>query len=271
MAHIECCFYSAALKKNARCTVFIPTTSPDDHLNSYSRNYYDNKTVYQTLYLLHGSYGFGDDYFLFSNIERYAQDKCLAVVMPSVENSAYMNIDGSSAYATWCAEELPTFLQTIFPLSSKREDTFVAGLSMGGYGATYLSLKNPSRYSACAVMSGCDDFYDVLNGTSNYAKHFPENYKRMLFGCDDNKHSFNLNYFFKQYKGDVKNLPKFYFTSGKDDLFIKEIFEFADVLSAGGCSVEKVAEPGVHDWNYWDAHVQDVINWFPLAGKCVPR
>ncbi len=34
-------------------------------------------------------------------------------------------------YFTFVSEELPKFVRAIFPLSDKREDNFVAGMSMG--------------------------------------------------------------------------------------------------------------------------------------------
>ena len=271
MAHIECNFYSSALKKNTRCIAFIPLTSPDDYFNDVSKNYFENDTVFQTLYLLHGSYGYGDDYPLFSNIERYAQEKCLAVIMPSVENSAYIDLPGSSAFATYCGKELPEFLRTIFPLSKARKDTFVAGLSMGGYGALYLSFKNPHQYSCCAVMSGLADFSAINRMDMNYSKKMPENYKRLLFERGLKENQFNLYRMLEQYKDTIADLPHFYFTGGQDDPICKAIPDFAQKLSEKGCSVKNCTPQGKHDWNYWETHIQDVLNWLPIEGRCVYR
>ena len=271
MAHIECNFYSPALKKNTRSIVFIPLTSPDDYLNGTAKNYFESGTVFQTLYLLHGSYGYGDDYPFFTNIERYAQEKCLAVIMPSVENSAYIDLPDSSAFATYCGKELPDFLRTIFPLSKERKDTFIAGLSMGGYGALNLSFKNPYQYSCCAVMSGLADFSTINHMDMNYSKKMPENYKRLLFEHGLKENQYDLYRILEQYKDSIADLPHFYFTGGQDDPVCKEMPAFAKKLSEEGCSVKSVTLPGNHDWNYWETHIQDVLAWLPLAGYCVHR
>lgn len=131
MAHLDCSFYSPSLRKNAKLTVFLPTMSADDYLyNDGHPRYFAPGARYQTLYLLHGSYGDCMDWCLLANAERYAQDHCLAVVMPSGENSNYVDMAHGEEYLTYITKELPAFLTTLFPLSTKREDTFIAGLSM---------------------------------------------------------------------------------------------------------------------------------------------
>ncbi|MEZ4770034.1 MAG: alpha/beta hydrolase-fold protein [Caldilineales bacterium] len=55
---------------------------------------------------------------------------------------------------TFVADELPALVKGMFPISSRRKDTFVAGLSMGGYGAFKLALAHPERYAAAASLSG---------------------------------------------------------------------------------------------------------------------
>ena len=150
MAYMDCGFYSKSLMKNARILVFIPTMSADDYLTGNHADYYREHSKYQTLYLLHGSYGDCTDWTRFTNILRYAQERCLAVVMPSAENSCYINMAQGEPYLDYISLELPDFLSTLFPLSGKREDTFIAGLSMGGYGAfpvSYTHLTLPTIYS----------------------------------------------------------------------------------------------------------------------------
>ncbi|MEG1873912.1 MAG: acetylesterase, partial [Ruthenibacterium sp.] len=88
MAHIQCSFFSPALQKNANAMVFIPTVSADDYLGDEPMpDYCAADKKYQTLYLLHGSYGDCNDWVHLASVERYAQEACLAVVMPSGENS----------------------------------------------------------------------------------------------------------------------------------------------------------------------------------------
>ena len=76
------------------------------------------------------------------------------VVMPSVNRSFYNNTPDGMRFWDYISEELPALLPTFFHVSTRREDTFVAGLSMGGFGAFKLALNHPDRYAAAASLSG---------------------------------------------------------------------------------------------------------------------
>ena len=109
------------------------------------------------LYLLHG---LSDDHSIWqrrTSIERYVEPLGLAVVMPAVNRSFYADTAYGAKYWTYVSEELPRVMQSFFPLSDKRADTFVAGLSMGGYGAFKLALTLPNRFAAAASLSGALD------------------------------------------------------------------------------------------------------------------
>ena len=74
--------------------------------------------------------------------------------MASAGNYFYQDMYRGSAYRTFFTEELPMFITSVFPVSKKREDTYIAGFSMGGYGAWYLALSAPHLYAklpACPV------------------------------------------------------------------------------------------------------------------------
>ena len=91
---------------------------------------------YPTLYLLHGM---SDDHTIWqrrTSIERYAADYGIAVVMPTTQLGWYTDMHIGYKWWTFLSQELPAICRTFFPnMSSRREDTFAAGLSMGGYGA----------------------------------------------------------------------------------------------------------------------------------------
>lgn len=99
---------------------------------------------YQTLYLLHGG---GEDYtsyVRYTNIETWANERKLAVIMPCGTNSSYMDMAYGQRYYTYISEELPNVMQHVFPLSRKKEDHFVMGFSMGGMGTStgLLTIRN---------------------------------------------------------------------------------------------------------------------------------
>ena len=112
---------------------------------------------YRTLYLLHG---YSDDHTAWqrwTSIERYVEGLDLAVVMPAVHLSYYTDMTHGGRYWQFISEEVPAVVRDMFSLSSNREDNFVAGLSMGGYGAFKLALTHPERFAAAASLSGALD------------------------------------------------------------------------------------------------------------------
>jgi S-formylglutathione hydrolase FrmB len=127
------------------------------HTNVYIILPYDSSKEmkpYQVLYLLHGGGGNAMDWIRFSCIERYAEENNIAVVMPEVSNSFYADMAHGYRYYTYLTEELPMVLNSILPLSDQREDRFVAGFSMGGYGAFKWAFDKPEYFAAAANLSG---------------------------------------------------------------------------------------------------------------------
>ena len=141
---LHCDFHSPVLRRNTHINVILPT--PGEVGQPLPQNL-------KVLYLLHGLHGDETSWLHFSNIERYAYDANIAVVIPGVGNSFYQNMAHGEDFFTYVTEELYTFVQALFPVSKKREDTFIAGLSMGGYGALLHGLQNPARYSAIGAFS----------------------------------------------------------------------------------------------------------------------
>ena len=99
------------------------------------------------LYLLHGM---SDDHTIWqrrTSIERYVAELPLIVVMPTTGRGAYTDMKHGYRYWTYISEELPQIVHEFFPQASwRREDTFAAGLSMGGYGAFKLGLRCPDKF-----------------------------------------------------------------------------------------------------------------------------
>ncbi len=106
-----------------------------------------------TLWLLHGA---SDNHTIWqrrTSIERYAAPLGLAVVMPNAHLSSYADMAHGGTYYTYVSKELPEMMRSMFPLSDKREDNFIAGLSMGGAGCMKIGLNNPENYAAIGCLS----------------------------------------------------------------------------------------------------------------------
>ena len=123
-------FYSKTLQMDQVLYVILPDKgqgAPEEPLPP--------EQGYPVLYLLHGTSHDCSHFLRYTSIERYATDRKLAVVMPSAQLSGYADMVHGEAFFTYLTEEVPQIVKNIYKVSSRREDTFVAGVSMGGYGA----------------------------------------------------------------------------------------------------------------------------------------
>ncbi len=265
MAHIDCSFYSGSLLKNVHVIVFLPSVSADDYLEDRETHYFDAQTRFPTLYLLHGSYGDCMDWCLRTGIERYAQDKGVAVVMPSGENSSYINMAHGERYLDYIGRELPEFMTRMFPLSKDREKTYIAGLSMGGYGAYRIGLAFPETFGYIAALSGALDMAALMNSGAPHVAKMPASYTRAVHddvaaipGSEN-----DLLVQLKRVRDEGKPLPKMYMTCGTEDFIFPSNESFHAQARAMGFDIAYEKYPGVHGWDFWDAHIQDVLRWLP--------
>lgn len=267
MAFMETHFFSPSLGFGTDINVFIPTPNADEAMFHKDTSYFARGRRFQVLYLLHGGYGDYTDWLRLTSIERYAQEHKLAVIMPSASNSFYQNMVYGSDYLTYITEELPEMCQQLFPISRKRENTFIAGLSMGGYGALNLALRLPERYACAASLSGALDLVPILEQTSSLAESGVDVHN--VFG-DQLPEDADL---FKLAAKDVqegKTLPKLYAAVGTEDPIVYATTPGAvQKLREAGCEVTYEEYPGSHEWAFWDAHIQNVLNWLPLTGTSV--
>src|SRR3954452_11495359 len=155
MALLRCDFFSDVLEVGTSMTVLLPQAGEGQIGVTGARP--DPEAGFPVLYLLHGLSDDSTAWLRYTSIERYAAPLGLAVVMPDVQRSFYADEAHGAAYWTFLSEELPEVVGSFFRVSDRREDTFVAGLSMGGYGALKWALRAPERFAAAAVLSGAVD------------------------------------------------------------------------------------------------------------------
>ncbi|MGN0366045.1 MAG: alpha/beta hydrolase [Suilimivivens sp.] len=265
MAHIDCIFYSPSLEKNAHVIVFLPSVSTDDFRQKRKTHYYEKSTRFPVLYLLHGSTGGCMSWCLKTGIERYAQDKGIAVVMPSGENSFYLDMAYGEKYLTYIGKELPEFMRTMFPLSEKREETYIAGLSMGGYGAYRVGLEFPETFGYVASLSGSLDLCLLLGSDKARAGMESDSYMRAVFkdvtqisGSRD-----DLIALLKLQMAEKIDLPQMYMNCGTQDAIFPANESFYQTAAALGAEIKYERFPGEHNWDFWDEHIKDVLNWLP--------
>ncbi len=267
MAYIQCGIASDSLQKNTTVHLILPSPTPDDYL--CKRNIealYPDGNRWPTLYLLHGSFGGGDDWLRRTNVERYAEKYRLALVMPSVENSRYTDMHRGENYLSYITRELPVFMQTFFPLSKRRENTYIAGLSMGGYGAFLAALTAPGTFCRAASLSGSLDVRAFMRSQMTQGSKIPRNYLMALFedplSVPDDYHLPSL---IKKCLAQGMTLPELYMSCGLDDYTLQANDRFHEEAAAHGVSVRYDKHPGAHDWNYWDTHINDVMAWMTAS------
>ena len=224
---------------------------------------------FRTLYLLHGHSDDHTAWQRFTSIERYAEGLNLAVVMPAVHLSFYNDMAHGLKYWQFISEEVPAVVRDLFPLSSERKDNFVAGLSMGGYGAFKMALTHPERYAAAASLSGALDIRAVTSPRSDRNNRIWLAEMRTVFGdlskVPGSKHDL-MTLAKKVSKAPVK--PRLYQCCGTEDHLYDDNIRFRDAVHNLPLDLTYEQGPGEHNWAYWDRMIQNVLAWmFPRERK----
>lgn len=260
MALLRCDFFSEVLEVATSMTVLLPQASEGQIGVSTGSTPRDVGSTprgdgFPVLYLLHGLSDDSSAWLRYTSIERYAEQLGLAVVMPEVQRSFYADELHGARYWTFLSQELPSVVEAFFTVSSRREDTFVAGLSMGGYGALKWALHDPGRFAAAASLSGALDLAALVS--------LPE--RRPLFSrvfgdriapADD--------LFALLARADVEALPSLYVGCGTEDELYASNVRFVEETTALGADVQVDFRAGAHEWGLWDAAIRDVLAWLPL-------
>jgi putative tributyrin esterase len=217
-----------------------------------------------TLYLLHGM---SDDHTIWqrrTSIERYVSEMGIAVVMPTTHLGWYTDMAHGNKYWTFISKELPEICQSLFNnLSDKKEETFVAGLSMGGYGALKMGLAASETFGAVAALSGGLDVNDIC---TNLKKDGDNDYWRNVFGQFDQVENSNNDLFAlaSKLKESGKSLPKVYMWCGTEDFLYHQNIKMKNHLTDLDFDLTYEESPGDHQWKYWDEKIQSVLKWLPI-------
>ncbi|MGG1312004.1 alpha/beta hydrolase [Cohnella laeviribosi] len=257
MALITCRFYSEALQLSTSMTVLLPQETRTQ-IGMEGRKL---DGAHPTLYLLHGLSDDDSIWLRRTSIERYVSGLGLAVVMPQVHRSFYTDMAHGNRYWTFVSEELPALARSFFPLSPKREDNFVAGLSMGGYGAFKLALRHPDRFAAAASLSG------ALNIAGGLRERLGGEYE-LIFGDADAAGTENdLFWLLEQRDKENGPKPKLYQCCGTEDFLYDDNRKFLEAVRKTGFDHTYDEGPGAHEWGYWDAQIRKVLSWLPLRNQ----
>lgn len=242
MNKIKLEFPSGSLKTTARVTVLLPKKRPSPFDTGR-----EGRRLFPTLTLLHGAMEDEEGWLRYTDIARLTDELGLAVVMPYGGNSFYLDDpEEGTGYHTFVTEELPEYLTGTLPLSDRREDTFVGGYSMGGYGAVYAALTRPERYAAAFSMSGCLDIAAAsgfIRACGGALPHFLREPRALR------QSAWDLNTLAAA--GSPEAMPELILTCGEQDYFLPASKTFYRTASDAYLAVRLSLSPGGHDWDYW--------------------
>jgi S-formylglutathione hydrolase FrmB len=262
MVHLRCDFFSEALSLSTSMTVLLPQQTTTQ-IGMAGRA---GSAPPPVLYLLHGLSDDDTIWLRRTSIERYAAPLGLAVVMPQVHRSFYADQAYGGRYWTFLSEELPELVGSLFRVSDLRADTFVAGLSMGGYGALKWALRQPQRFAAAASLSGAVNLIGLR--TRRVRPEDPRMFER-VFG-DGDPAGTDDDLFRLVATADPRELPGLYACCGTEDDLIGDNRAFAAACAEAGVPLTTEFGPGGHDWAYWDDRIQAVLDWLPLREQSDP-
>ena len=237
---------SNALELNTQVNVILPQDIKKDE-------------KLKVLYLLHGYLGDNTDWLRYTSIERYAWNYRLAIVMPAINNSYYTDTVSGLNYFTYVSKELPDLITSLLPISNKKEDNYVAGLSMGGYGALKIALTYPEKYSKAASISGALDIDNIRNLATQEPR---KTWFNAVFGQLPSQNTpSDLKYLVDLHiKHDVQ-IPDLFIACGTEDFLYQDNKKFIQFLNLKNVNHTYYESPGSHDWGFWDFYIQKVLAW----------
>jgi putative tributyrin esterase len=257
MARFSCNFISYTLRRTVDITVIIPSVTipesmglgrPGANIGDSVECSHAKADAYPVLYLLHGYGNNHATWHGYTRIELFAEERNIAVVMFGAENKFYMNLGGEDNYYDFLNKELPDFVNAMFPVSSRKEDTYIAGLSMGGFGTLFHGFSNPEKYAAMGVFSAVSSLETI---------HMKDTFASLGVDMD----ALDVA---KKRKVEGRKLPKIYIACGEEDSIIGGNKKLGEDLAAMGADVTWESLPGYkHEWRFWDLQVEKFLDWIP--------
>lgn len=219
--------------------------------------YHKGEHQYKTLWLLHGLSDDCTAWLRNSNIERFAEDHHLAVVMPEVNRSFYVNMTYGANYWDYLTNELYQRMNFYYPLSSATKDNIIAGISMGGYAALRYGGLFADRF--CAIGA----FSPVIK-----VREFKENKTFHMQDWDlvfDNQNlesgPLNVKWVINQLTDSQLNNLYLFTSSGKTDFTLAQNKEYKQFFDKKFSHYKFNIEDGGHEWSQWNKQIQVFLNW----------
>lgn len=195
-----------------------------------------------------------------TTIEQYASQYGCTVIMPQVNRSYYTDMEYGLDYFYYVTHELPELCGRMMRLDDNPQKTYIAGLSMGGYGALKCALTYPERYSKVVSLSGVTDLQKRLNDpqmSKDMAREMAGTFgKRLQIKPDQDLYALAA-----KLVDDRRNLPSILTCCGSEDPFVEMNREFAAHLETTPYEFQYVETPGTHEWRFWEEHLKTTFDF----------
>ncbi len=261
MALFQVNYFSQALMRLTTFHMFLP--------NDFSEEMVKENPCYdrppKMLLLLHGYSGNTFDWMLGSLAQALSLKYNLVMILPSGENSFYLNGKGTGrAYGQFVGEELPIYVAKTFSLSVEKENVYAGGYSMGGFGAIHTALAYPNRFQAAFALSPAlvtDSLSDMKPGEHNGMADYE--YYTAVFGnlkeLDISEN--NPKVLLEKNRQEGRKNPPIYMACGTEDFLLETNRDFAAFLKEKGADYVYQEGPGIHDWNFWNRFLEPAVQW----------
>jgi putative tributyrin esterase len=260
MALFQVDFYSKSLSKVTNFNVILPNDVP---FVMESPTYYQRNM--KALYLLHGYSASNKEWMLGSSVQEMAVKYNLAIIMPAGDNSFYLDSKGTGkAYCRYVGEELIEYTRKTFALLDKKEDTYIGGLSMGGFGAIHTGLAFPQTFHKIIALSSGLIIHDIEHMKEGEANTIADyDYYTSVFG-DLNQLRTSVNnpeYQIIKLKESGQEIPSIFMACGTKDFLLQQNRAFYNFLNQENVNVKYMESPGTHNWKFWDSYLEPSIQW----------
>lgn len=268
MAILNVNFRSGCLMRNVGFWMILPNEVgmlPKEALPEFVAGNKNYERPMKVLYLLHGFGGDMNDWMLGVSIQEIALKYHLAVVMPSGENSFYLNGCGvACAYEDYVGKELVDYTRRTFGLSARKEDTFIGGLSMGGFGSIHTGLKYPETFGKIFGLSSALIIHNICGmKPGEVSGFFDYEYYRRTFGDLDRLKDSENNpeYVIDRRIKAGEHIQPIFMACGTEDFLLKENRAFKDFLTERNLDVTYLEDTGKHDWEFWGKCIEPAVKW----------
>jgi S-formylglutathione hydrolase FrmB len=213
-----------------------------------------------TLYLLHGRGQSALSWVRYSGIEGYAKKYGLTVIMPEGARSFYTDMRYGGDYFSYITGELPALCGRMFRIENAPEKTYIAGLSMGGYGALKCAFNHPEGYAGCGAFSAVTDIHWRLENTPGDAPGYRD--LQGVFGVDPEPGTADDIFILAGSAARSAKHPRLFISCGAEDIRLKQNQRLSSLLREAGYDHEFQQWPGNHDWDFWEISLQRALRFF---------